>query len=340
MSDRATEGAVILTGLKPTGPPHLGNYVGMLRPALSLVAKHPRSRFLYFIADYHALTALRDRELFSELCYDGAATWLALGLDPDSAILYRQSGIPEVFELCWLLACVTPKGLMDRAHAYKAAVAENRARGAADEDAGVCMGLFNYPILMAADILLFQTDLVPVGKDQVQHVEFARDIATDFNNAYGQVFKLPECLAQEETGTVPGLDGRKMSASYGNTIPLFAPRDALRKLIFQIQTDSSPPDAPKDPSNSTLFLLYRGFASEREAESMRERFLQGTVSWAEAKEELFQLADSVLAEPRQTYKTLMADRAQLDAVLAEGARKARQLAVPFMAQVRKAVGRP
>jgi len=340
MQDAMAEPKVILTGLKPTGPAHLGNYVGMLKPALSLLQKQPTSRFLYFIADYHALTSLRDPVSFTELCYDAAATWLALGLDPQRAILYGQSDVPELFELTWLLACVTPKGLMNRGHAYKAAVAENRARGLDDEDAGINMGLFNYPILMAADILLFQTDLVPVGKDQVQHVEFARDIATSFNAAYGDIFKLPDHLAQEEAGSLPGLDGRKMSASYGNTIPLFAPRDALRKLIFQIQTDSSRPDSPKDPATSTVFLLYRAFASARETERMRERYLSGSVSWAEAKEELFQLVDSVLAEPRQTYRTLMADRTEVDRVLAEGAVRARALAMPFMEKVRKAVRQP
>jgi tryptophanyl-tRNA synthetase len=330
---------VVLTGLKPTGKAHLGNYLGMLKPALSLVQGHPDYVFLYFIADYHALTTVRHPDRFRDLYYDSAATWLALGLDPDKAILYRQSDIPEVFELNWLLACVTPKGLMDRAHAYKAAVAENQARGAADPDAGVNMGLYNYPILMAADILLMQTDLVPVGMDQVQHVEFARDIASSFNNAYGRILKLPEHLVKEDVGGIPGLDGRKMSAGYGNTIPLFASSDELRKLIFQIRTDSTPPYAPKDPSASVLFLLYSEFASQEETEAMRRRYLDGRISWAEAKEELFRVLDSFLAEPRRMYRSLMGDRARIDAILTEGAARARALGGPLMARVREAVGR-
>ncbi len=331
---------VVLTGLKPTGPAHLGNYVGMLKPALSMMQAHPDYVFLYFIADYHALTTVRDAVRFRELSYDAAATWLALGLDPDRAVLYRQSDIPEVFELSWLLACVTPKGLMDRAHAYKAAVAENRARGAGDPDAGVNMGLYNYPILMAADILLMQTDLVPVGKDQIQHVEFARDMAQSFNNTYGQVLRLPRHVVQEDVGGIPGLDGRKMSASYGNTIPLFAPPEELRKVVFQIRTDSTPADATRDPAASVLFLLYKEFASAAETEAMRQRYLRGRVPWAEAKEELFRALDAFLAEPRRTYNALMGDRARIDAVLSKGAARARELAAPLMAHVRTAIGRP
>ncbi|MHC4480597.1 MAG: tryptophan--tRNA ligase [Planctomycetota bacterium] len=329
----------VLTGLKPTGSPHLGNYVGMLKPALAALGEYADARFLYFIADYHALTTLREPESFRRLCYEATATWLALGLDAGETVLYRQSDVPEVFELTWLLACVTPKGLMNRAHAYKAAVAENLERGATDEDAGVNMGLYNYPILMAADILVFQTDLVPVGADQAQHVEIARDIAAAFNNAYGHTFHLPRHVIREEVGGLPGLDGRKMSASYGNTIPLFADREELRDLIFRIKTDSTPIDAPKDPATSTLFLLYKEFASPQEVERMRARYLDGTISWAEAKQELFESMDAFLAGPRESYQNLMADTDRLDAVLADGANKARALARPTMERAREAVGR-
>jgi tryptophanyl-tRNA synthetase len=305
----------VLTGIKPTGSPHLGNYAGMLKPALAMMAAAPEgSLFLYFIADYHALTTLRDPEEFRTRTYEVAATWLALGLDPHRAVLYRQSDVPEVFELCWLLSCVTPKGQLNRAHAYKAAVAANRERSAED-DAGVNMGLYDYPLLMAADILLFQTDLVPVGEDQVQHVEIARDIAVSFNAAYGPVFKLPAHSFDPRSGTMPGLDGRKMSKSYGNVIPLFARPDEIRRLVFSIRTDSTPADAPKDASSSTVFAIYREFASDDEARATRQRLADGRMSWKEAKEELCRVLDAALSAPRRAYEALMADTARLDGIL-------------------------
>jgi tryptophanyl-tRNA synthetase len=337
MTASGADRKVVLTALKPTGEAHAGNYVGMFRPALSSASEHPEYQFLYFIADYHALTKVRDPERFRHLCYDNAAAWIALGLDTHNAILYRQSDVPEVFELAWLLSCVTPKGLMNRAHAYKAAVAANRRRSLAEEDAGINMGLYNYPILMAADILLFQTDLVPVGKDQVQHVEFARDIAGSFNSAYGPLLKLPQHVVGE---TIPGLDGRKMSASLGNTIPLFAPPEELRKRVYQVRTDSSAPDAPKDPTTSTLFLIYEQFATAQQTQAMRERYLAGRVSWEEAKRELSDILAASLAGPRRLYHSLMSDTRQLDEAFAEGGRKARALAGPLMERVRKAIGRP
>ena len=332
------EQKTVLTGIKPTGEPHVGNYAGMMKPALALVGRHPEHRYLYFIADYHALNIVRDAEEFRRLSYEAAAAWLALGLDPQKVVFYRQSDLPEVFELCWLLACVTPKGLMNRAHAYKAAVAANAAKGVADEDAGVNMGLYNYPVLMAADILLFGTDLVPVGEDQVQHVEIARDVAGRFNEAFGPALKLPQHVVTERVGTVPGLDGRKMSKTYGNAIPLFGPPKDLRGLISRIQTDSSPPTAPKDPDASSIFTMYSQFATAEQIEAMRARYRAG-ISWAEAKRELFEVMDAFLAAPRASYSALMANTNAIDAILADGARRARALAAPVMAAVRKAVGR-
>ncbi len=329
---------VVLTGLKPTGAPHVGNYLGMMRPALSMVDARPNSRFLYFIADYHALNLIRDAATFRALVHETAAGWLACGLDPERVVFYRQADVPELFELTWLLACVTPKGMMNRAHAYKAAVDANREADGRDDDAGVNMGLFNYPILMAADVILFDTDLVPVGRDQVQHVEMARDIAESFNRLYGDVLTLPAHLVRQDVGTVPGLDGRKMSASYGNTVPLFADADELRKCVFRIQTDSTPPDAPKDPESSTIFTIYSRFASAEQTAAMRRRYADGAVSWAEAKLELFELLDESLEDKRTAYAEWMAAPERMDAVLSEGAERARALAGPVLQRVKEAVG--
>ncbi len=329
---------IILTGIKPSGRPHVANYVGMMKPALTIMREHPDWTFLYFIADYHALTVVKDAGEFRRLCRETAAAWLAMGLDPGKAVFYRQSDVPEVFELNWLLACVTPKGLMNRAHAYKAALAENRARDAQDDDAGINMGLYNYPVLMAADILLFQSDIVPVGQDQVQHVEITRDVAAAFNAVYGETLKLPVHQVKESVATIPGLDGRKMSKSYGNTIPLFVPRDELRELIFRIQTDSSPADAPKDPQTSPIFQIYREIAPPDRARALRTRYEQG-IGWAEAKEELFRALDALLKVPRGIYEELMADPERVERLLAQGAERARAMAGPVLERVRRTVGR-
>lgn len=328
---------IILTGIKPTGSPHLGNYLGAIKPALAM-AQEEQYQSMYFIADYHALTAVREPDYFHHLCYEVAATWLAFGLNPDKVIFYRQSDVPEIFELTWILACMTPKGLMNRAHAYKAAVAQNLEMGVSDVDSGINMGLYNYPVLMAADILLFLTDFVPVGKDQVQHIEITNDIAHNFNHTYGKVFKLTKYIIQEEVSSLPGLDGRKMSKSYDNTIPLFVSPDQLRKLIFRIKTDSTPPAEPKDPATSTLFLIYKEFTGSEQTESLRKRYLQG-IAYADVKQELFEVLDSFLKEPRQVYNQLMADRQKIDTLLSEGAKKARSLAIPFMEKIRKVIGR-
>ncbi|MCF6159074.1 MAG: tryptophan--tRNA ligase [wastewater metagenome] len=331
------EKKIVLTGIKPTGSPHLGNYLGAIKPALSL-AQDERYQALYFIADYHALTAIKEPEYFRHVCYEVAATWLALGLDPDKVIFYRQSDIPEIFELTWILACLTPKGLMNRAHAYKAAIAQNLASGISDVDSGINMGLYNYPVLMAADILLFQSDVVPVGKDQIQHIEITNDIAQGFNHTYGKVFILPRYLTrEEETASLPGLDGRKMSKSYDNTIPLFVSSEKLRKLVFRIKTDSSLPTEPKNPATSPLFHIYKEFASPEQVETMQNRYYNG-ISWADAKQELFEILNVFLEKPRQLYNQLMTDQQKMDTLLNEGARRARSLATPFMEKIRKAIG--
>lgn len=267
---------IVLTGIKPTGKVHLGNYIGAIKPALQLAGASDCTA-LYFIADYHGLTFIQDRDEFRNLSHGIAATWLALGLDPERVVFYRQSDVPEIFELHWILSCLTSKGLMNRAHAYKA-IHEQNIQAGVDADTGVNMGLYTYPVLMAADILLFQSDKVPVGKDQIQHVEIARDIAEGFNRIYGDTFKLPDYRVDENTSVIPGLDGRKMSKSYNNTIPLFETPEKLKKLISKIKTDSTPPQEPKDPDTSNIFLLYKEFAAPAQVQDFRKQYLSG-ISW-------------------------------------------------------------
>lgn len=261
---------VILTGIKPTGSPHLGNYIGAIRPALELARRSPEAHAMFFLADYHALTLVKDPVRFRDLCHELAATWIACGLDHERQVFYRQSAVPEVFELSWILSCSTSKGLMNRAHAYKAQVDRHR-RGAGVADAGVNMGLYSYPILMAADILLFQAKYVPVGRDQEQHIEIARDIAARFNRSFGEVLTLPLYLSDPTSAEIPGTDGRKMSKAYDNTIPLFGSREQLRKAIFGIRTDSSPPGTPRDPRTSLVFQIYRQFADGDRTEAIAAR---------------------------------------------------------------------
>ncbi|HET6610838.1 MAG TPA: tryptophan--tRNA ligase [Kofleriaceae bacterium] len=326
---------VAITGIKPSGTPHLGNYVGAIRPALALVDEADTA--LYFIADYHALTSIQDRAALARFIHEVAATWLALGLDPERVVFYRQSAVPEVFELCWVLSCVTAKGLMNRAHAYKAAVAQNERAQRGDPDAGINMGVFGYPILMAADILLFGATAVPVGSDQAQHIEIARDLAQRFNHIFGDTLVVPAHHRERAAATVPGLDGRKMSKSYGNTIPLFAEPAALRKLIFRMVTDASAQSAPKDPDRSPLFAIFREFASPDDVAAMGERYRAG-IGWGEVKGALFEVLDDFLRAPRQRYQALMADRGHLDELLQKGAEKARDLARPTLDRVRRATG--
>ncbi|MCJ7842819.1 tryptophan--tRNA ligase [Lederbergia sp. NSJ-179] len=326
----------ILTGIKPTGQIHLGNYMGAIKPALEL-AKIQEFQATYFIADYHALTKMQNNaQEFRDLSNGVAATWLALGLNPEQVIFYRQSDVPEIFEMNWILSCFASKGLLNRAHAYKAIVEDNK-KLEKDPDFGVNMGLFNYPILMAADILLFKTQVVPVGKDQVQHVEIARDLAQSFNRHYGETFLLPEYKIQEDTAVLPGLDGRKMSKSYQNTIPLFAEPKKLQKLINKIKTDSLPPEAPKDPETSILFRLYAEFASSQEVQEMKEQYGNG-IGWGEVKKELFLVMNRFIEEPRTKYHELMSSPETIDKILKEGAEKARVMSVPFLQEIKEKIG--
>lgn len=326
----------VLTGITTTGTPHIGNYLGAIKPAIQ-ASEDERYDSFFFLADYHALIKCHDPERVARSSQEIAATWLALGLDTDKATFYRQSDIPEIPELTWILTCMTSKGLMNRAHAYKASVDANRDAGKQDLDDGVTMGLFSYPILMSADILMFNADIIPVGKDQVQHIEMARDVAGRFNHTYQNLFKLPEAQVDEETQLIPGLDGRKMSKSYDNTIPLFCSSDELRKLINQIVTDTRAPGEPKDPDNSTLFRLYSCFANEADAAAMRQRYLEG-IAWGDAKRELFEFLDSQLSAPRVRYHELMGDLGEVEAVLQKGAEKARARSMPLLDQVRVAAG--
>jgi len=329
---------ISLTGIKPTGIPHLGNYVGAIRPAVELAADYDA---FYFIADYHALTTVRDPALLDEYTRSVTATWLACGLDPSAVTLYRQSDVPETFELEWVLSCVTPKGMLNRAHAYKAARERNREAGLDDDD-GVDMGLFNYPVLMAADILIMGADVVPVGRDQVQHVEYARDMAERFNQAYGDRFALPlpahVTSGDRDENTMPGLDGRKMSKSYDNTIPLFADSAALRKSVRRITTDSTPVEDPKDPDASAVYAVFRQFASADEQRTVRDRLEAGGMGWGEMKDVLFETLDAHLSGPREEYARLMDDRAELDAILTSGAERARARATAILRSVRHAIG--
>jgi len=326
---------ISLTGIKPTGDLHIGNYFGAIKPALEF-AKTYDAR--YFIADYHALNTMKDPKELNATIRQVAAGWLAAGLDPDKVIFYRQSSIPEVFELTTMLAAFTSKGLMNRAHAYKAAVDKNNEKGD-DTDAGINMGLFTYPILMAADIIIFDSDVVPVGEDQVQHVEMARDIAQAINSNYGkQVLKLPRAAVRESVAVVTGLDGRKMSKSYGNTIPLFASENQLRKTVMRVMTNSQAVEEPKDPDSSQIFMLYKLFASKEEQDALAARYRAGGMGWGEAKEELFRVANRELAPMRERYDAIMADIPALDRILEKGAEKARPIASATVKRFRKAAG--
>jgi tryptophanyl-tRNA synthetase len=324
-----------LTGIKPTGEPHVGNWLGAIRPALALASTYET---YYFIADYHALNAVYDAEALRKHTLSIAATYLAFGLDPEKSVFYRQSEIPEVFELSWILACFTGKGLMNRAHSYKDTVAKN-AEAQRDPDFNINMGLYTYPILMAADILLFSANVVPVGADQKQHVEIARDIAERINHNYGAaLFTLPEPKIEEQVKTIVGLDGRKMSKSYGNTIPLFLDEKPLQKRINQIVTNSQEPAEPKDPDQSHLFALHRLLLSEAEEAVLRARYQAGGMGWGQAKKDYFESLNAQLKGPRQEYQRWMADPAALQAVLAKGRNKARAAASPFLDRIRSAIG--
>lgn len=325
-----------LTGIKPTGTPHLGNYLGAIKPALKLAETF---QAFYFIADYHALTSVHDPATMREYIYEIVATWLALGLDPEHVVFYRQSDIPEIFELTWILSCFTAKGLLNRAHAYKAAVDMNRENGRPEEDAGINAGLYNYPVLMAADILMFSTQVVPVGQDQKQHIEITRDIAAAFNYNYGaEVFVLPEAHILEDVATVPGVDGRKMSKSYGNVIPLFAPSNQLRKQVMRIVTNSQTPEEPKNPDADNIYNIYKHFAAPEDLAAVRQRYLEGGLAYGTMKQTLFELLDATFSDARDRYNVLMSDRAELDRILARGAAHARSIARPLLDRARSTIG--
>ena len=325
----------VLTGITTTGTPHLGNYVGAIRPAI-LASRDELSESFFFLADYHALIKCRDPALIRQSSKEIAATWLALGLDIEKAVFYRQSDIPEISELNWILCCNAAKGLMNRAHAYKAAVQANEEAGD-DADFAVTMGLFSYPVLMAADILMFNAEKIPVGRDQIQHVEMARDIAQRFNHNFTDVFSLPEAVVDEDGAVLQGTDGRKMSKSYNNTIPLFLAEKPLRKAINKIRTNLLEPGVPKDPDDSTVFQLWAAFASVEETARMRNEFQAG-IAWGEAKKQLFELINSDLAGARDHYMRLMDDPGHIEAVLLQGAQRARQYSGEMICKVREAVG--
>jgi tryptophanyl-tRNA synthetase len=325
----------VLTGIKPTGSPHVGNLLGAIRPALRLADEGLDA--MYFIADYHALIDVKDPKKLSHMTRDVAATWLAMGLDPAKVIFYRQSDIPEILELAWIFNCFTSKGWMNKAHAYKAFVDRNREEGK-DADEDINMGLYGYPVLMAADIVAFDIDLVPVGKDQVQHVEIARDIAQRINHEHKkEILRLPQAKLEENAAIVPGLDGRKMSKSYDNTIPLFATGKELKKTINRIVTDSTPPEVPKDPDASTIFQIYKAIATPAECAALADRYRAG-IGWGDAKSALYEMLEATLAEPRAKYTELMATPKRVDDLLAEGAAKARAVARKTLDRVRNAIG--
>jgi len=324
-----------LTGITTSGTPHLGNYVGSVRHSVRF-SLQPHVQSFYFLADYHALIKVDEPARIQRSTLEIAATWLACGLDPERVTFYRQSDIPEIPELTWFLTCVTGKGVLNRAHAYKAAMDKNLAKGE-DPDADINAGLFMYPVLMAADILMFNAHKVPVGRDQVQHIEMARDMAQSFNHLYGEHFTLPEAEIDDAVATLPGLDGRKMSKSYDNTIPLFTPRAQLQKLIAGIVTDSRAPGEPKDPEGSALFQIYQAFADHGETEALRKAYADG-IGWGDAKQILFERIDREVAPMREHYDALLNDPAQIEKILRTGADKARALSRPFIEGLRHAVG--
>lgn len=329
----------VLTGVTPSGTLHLGNYVGAIRPAIQKSRAEGTESF-YFLSDYHALIKTSDPDRVEKSRIQIAATWLACGLDPKRVHFYRQSDLPETLELNWILNCVTSKGLMNRAHAYKAKVEANEAAGE-DPDNNVTMGLFCYPILMAADILIFKANFIPVGRDQIQHIEMCRDIATRFNQMYGngeEIFPLPEALVDEDTAILPGLDGRKMSKSYDNVIPLFEGGEkALREAIMKIVTDSKLPGEPKDSDSTSLTALYDAFATHEERNEFRKKLQEG-LGWGEAKEIVFQKINSEIGPMRERYEAYMQEPEKVEAILREGVERIRPMARALVDQCRNAVG--
>jgi len=327
---------IFLTGITTTGTPHIGNYVGAIRPGIA-ASKDSAIRNYYFLADFHALAKAEDPERIMRSSLEISAAWLALGLDTDNAVFYRQSDIPEIPQLTWILTCMTAKGLMNRAHSYKAQVQANVDGGSKDPDKGINMALYSYPILMAADILMFKATKVPVGRDQKQHVEMTRDIAQRFNHHYGDILVIPESVIGDDTAVLTGLDGRKMSKSYDNTIPLFAEEKRLRKLIMKIKTNSLEPGEPKDINGSALYDIYKAFATPDEVQAIEKRYAEG-IAWGEMKQVLFEYLNEHLKPARAEYQRLMDDPAEVERALIKGAEKAREVSVPYLDQIRNAVG--
>jgi len=325
---------IALTGIKPTGDPHLGNYLGMIKPALELSGS---LQAFYFIADYHALTTTHDRNQLNHQIYEVAATWLALGLDPERVVFYRQSAIREIFEFAWILACFTPKGMLNRAHAYKAAVEQN-IKSNKPADFNINTGLYNYPVLMAADILLFGTDVVPIGRDQSQHLEIVRDIAARANARLGNILKVPEALIQAAVMTIPGLDGRKMSKNYRNTIPIFAAPEIIHRQLMRIVTDSKSPGQPKDPDQCNVFAIWRHFAPAEAVEDKRQLYRQGGLAYRDIKQELYELLLAKFEAGYQVYKNYMRDTSAIDQILNRGAKRARAVAEPLLFRIRHKIG--
>ena len=316
----------ILSGIQPSGALHIGNYFGMMKPAVALQTD---GEALYFIADYHALTSVRDPEVLRQNSRRVAVDFLASGLDPDGAALFRHSDVPQVTELAWILSTVAPMGLLERATSYK----DKLARGLP-----ATVGLFSYPILMAADILIYDSDVVPVGKDQKQHIEITRDLAVKMNEAFGTIFKLPEARIKAATETVPGIDGQKMSKSYGNNIDIFGDEKEMRKRVMSIVTDSTPVEAPKDPAKSTIFKLYSLVASKDEIAAMREKFLKGGTGYGDFKKQLFEKLWEYFAPMRKRREEILSDKSYIDDVLEKGATRANEIADKVMKRVREAVG--
>jgi tryptophanyl-tRNA synthetase len=327
---------IYLTGITTTGTPHIGNYVGAIRPCVA-ASKKQQNKNYYFLADFHALAKNEDPNKISQSTLEISAAWLALGLDTENAVFYRQSDIPEIPELTWILTSMTAKGLMNRAHSYKAATAANVEGGSNDPDKGITMALYSYPILMAADILMFKATKVPVGRDQKQHVEMARDIAQRFNHHYGDVLVLPDPVIGEDTALLSGLDGRKMSKSYNNTIPLFAPEKKLRKLIMKIKTNSLEPGEPKEIEGNTLFDIYKAFATPEETAAIADKYAEG-IAWGEMKQTLFEYINDHIKPARDEYDRLIVDPGIVEAELQKGAVRAREVATPYIQQIRSAIG--
>ena len=327
---------IYLTGITTTGTPHIGNYVGAIRPGIE-ASKDKSKQNYYFLADLHALAKAEDPDRIARSSLEISSAWLALGLDTDNAVFYRQSDIPEIPQLTWILTSMTAKGLMNRAHSYKAQVQANEELEANDPDQGINMALYSYPILMAADILMFKSTKIPVGKDQKQHVEMTRDIAQRFNHNFGEILVVPEAVIGDNTAVLSGLDGRKMSKSYDNTIPLFVEENQLRKLVMKIKTNSLEPGQPKETSDSTLFDIYSAFATKDEISSMEKRYQEG-ISWGEMKNVLFEYLNEHLKSYRKDYQQLINDPAEVERELRKGAEKARQISAPFLDQIRRAVG--